>query len=409
MEPKECNNITCALVVVAKDEDKFLEEWINYYKNLGINKIFIGDNNLPEIPLKINDPKVEVIPFNSLDFIKTGYYNSQCFVYDTILNKIWDKFDYCLICDVDEFIEFKKHNTIQEFIQSSIIDPGYTVAEIWWETYDDNDLIHTQDKPVQSLYTRIQSKVDPYFTNMKKSIFKLCKGVRSQPHWPLPESMEEIGFKTIHIDPEIAVCKHYRTKCLEDYIKHKANNQSLSSKSSFGGGNILKGYFSINYITAEKLFWACKFVKDINWKLSEVDKKWVLDQFRLYPLVTVIIDLNNIQFKFIKLISNLNEIRGNGVNFLGIHDNTKNNLMAGEEEYLRKNHIPVLSVNPIREDLLSISKGLITTPHYIILNEHNFLGICRDLSRIYEFIIDCPYYLEGLLKNSIYIYDTKRI
>ena len=137
--------------------------------------------------------------------------------------------------------------------------------------------------------------------------------------------------------------------------------------------------------------------------MSEVDKKWVLDQFRFYPLVTVIIDLNNIQFKFIKLISNLNEIRGNGVNFLGIHDNTKNNLMDGEKEYLRKNHIPVLSVNPIREDLLSISKGLITTPHYIILNENNFLGICRDLSRIYEFIIDCPYYLDGLLKNSIHI------
>ena len=34
---------------------------------------------------------------------------------------------------------------------------------------------------------------------------------------------------------------------------------------------------------------------------------------------------------------------------------------------------------------------------------NNFLGICRDLSRIYEFTIDCPYYLDGLLKNSIHI------
>ena len=132
MEPKECNSITCALVVVAKDEDKFLGEWINYYKNLGINKIFLGDNNLPENPLKINDPKVEVIPFNSLDFIKTGYYNSQCFVYDTILNKIWDKFDYCLICDVDEFIEFALSNKEYTFLVTRIGCgiAGFNVSEM---------------------------------------------------------------------------------------------------------------------------------------------------------------------------------------------------------------------------------------------------------------------------------------
>lgn len=393
------NSITCALVVVARDEDRFLVEWINHYKNLGINRIFIGDNNPPENPLKINDNDVEIIPFNHLNFIEEGYYNSQCFIYNTILDKIWDKFDYCLICDVDEFIEFKKHDTIQDFIQDSIITPGLTVAEIWWETYDDNDLIHTQDKPVQSLYTRVQSKVDPHFVNMKKSIFKLCKGIKSQPHWPLPESMTEIGFKTVHVDPKIAVCKHYRTKCLEDFIKHKANNQSLASKSSFGNGNIIKGYFSINHISAEKLFWACKFVKEIGWKLSDEDKNWILDKFKFYPLVTIIIDLNNIQLETVKLITNLDEIRFQGVNFLGIHDNTNNDLTIEQEEYFKKNHIPVLSVNFSLKDILSISKNLITTPYHIILNEENFLGISRDLFRVYEFTIDCPYYLEGILKK----------
>ena len=37
--------MTCAIIVSIKDENKYLDEWITYHQKLGVNHIFIIDNN----------------------------------------------------------------------------------------------------------------------------------------------------------------------------------------------------------------------------------------------------------------------------------------------------------------------------------------------------------------------------
>ena len=37
--------MSTAICAIAKNENLYLKEWVEYHKNIGINKIFIYDNN----------------------------------------------------------------------------------------------------------------------------------------------------------------------------------------------------------------------------------------------------------------------------------------------------------------------------------------------------------------------------
>ena len=104
-------------------------------------------------------------------------------------------------------------------------------------------------------------------------------------------------------------------------------------------------------------------------------------------------------FKLIK--SSLNEVNNKGINFLGINYFPGEDLTLNYVNYFRKHNLPVLSIIDDDYDylkLLKISKGLITTPYYIVLDKNNFSGIYRDLFEIYNLVINFPHYLEGLLR-----------
>ena len=53
-----------ALCAIAKNENLYIREWANWYKRLGVSKIFIYDNN------DINGERFEDV---ISDFIKTGF------------------------------------------------------------------------------------------------------------------------------------------------------------------------------------------------------------------------------------------------------------------------------------------------------------------------------------------------
>jgi glycosyltransferase involved in cell wall biosynthesis len=103
---REAMKLKVALVCIAKDEDKYIDEWIKYHLKLGFDQIFIYCNDwdwkLPEEygdkVIAINWPglKQQVPSYN--DFIKTYH----------------DMFDFAAFTDIDEFIALKKTNHIKK-------------------------------------------------------------------------------------------------------------------------------------------------------------------------------------------------------------------------------------------------------------------------------------------------------
>ena len=273
--------MTCVLLALARDEGRFMDEWINYHLSIGFDHIHICDNNDKNNSIKINNSRVTVHDFTWVDFKSNGYNwpKLQTQIYNKILDDLYKTSDYCAICDLDEFFDFKGLN-VKEFINKFILEKEYTVAEIAWEVYTDNNLIYTPNIPVQEAYTEICEKMPFNWCKNEcswgKSIFKLNKGIKTTPHWPEPPSM--INFKSHHVDKTIACVKHYRTKSLEDYLTHKVKNQNFAFAPA-AGGNIIMAYFSFNEVTLDKLIFILDYFKTNDIKFTHNDKEFIKDSF----------------------------------------------------------------------------------------------------------------------------------
>jgi hypothetical protein len=100
-------NIKIALCTMGKKENLYVKEFINYYSKLGIDKIFIFDDN-DENTEQISD----VINFKFKKYVKIYkskkfklYTQSQQFTYCYQNNK--NKFDWILMVDMDEYLYIK--------------------------------------------------------------------------------------------------------------------------------------------------------------------------------------------------------------------------------------------------------------------------------------------------------------
>ena len=100
----ERKDIKIALCTMGKRENLYVKEFIEYYFKLGINHIFIYDDNEPYTE-KIN----KVIDKNYLQNVtiyetKKFKINNQSDAFTQCYNNNFNKFDWFLMVDMDEFL-----------------------------------------------------------------------------------------------------------------------------------------------------------------------------------------------------------------------------------------------------------------------------------------------------------------
>ena len=83
-----------ALVCIAKNEDNYIEEWVNYHIKLGFDMIFIYENNWR---CKLEHPQITKIPFDGE--------LKQLPVYNHFVQINGNNFDWIGFIDVDEFLD----------------------------------------------------------------------------------------------------------------------------------------------------------------------------------------------------------------------------------------------------------------------------------------------------------------
>ena len=100
------------LCLIAKNENKYIKEFVEYYKNFRIDKIFLYDNNdlngenfQNAINNYIKKGFVELINFRGISTAQLRAYN-DCYK----KNKI--NYDWLIFFDADEFIYLKDFNNI---------------------------------------------------------------------------------------------------------------------------------------------------------------------------------------------------------------------------------------------------------------------------------------------------------
>ena len=258
--------VVCAM---AKNEHLYINEWCKHYLDLGVDHIYIYDNDdlkSQYVGCYINqryESKVSIINIRGWKRQKL-----QNDIYTYFYMKYNRTFDYCLFCDIDEFLDGVKD--IKSWL-SSLNSP--IQVRIKWRLFGDDGLIKRDaKKPVYGFFKKeitkslnrnlidkgdleiqgkfiIKGKLNNYkfgsvhyvsYASKKEPLpsvlpsGKPCKsGVRIR---------EDYSGETIYLN-------HYMTKTLEEFVNQKLNRNDAVFNQTLK----LDYYWRINEKTPEKL------------------------------------------------------------------------------------------------------------------------------------------------------------
>ena len=249
-----------ALCAIAKDENQYINDWVNYHLALGFDNIYVYDNNDPETPFVGNfisdKERVSIIDWHN----SPDHCTNQVEAYNNFIDNYSQQYDWCAFLDIDEFVHISDNRSLKQFLADAPTDGNIVLN---WRVYGDDDIIEGDESvPV---YERF---LTPKFTAMYcvyKSIvnFKQHNDYRAvsphifSPDLGVPPLAYDCNFNQARLSYNAmsgsyndimrlpCYIAHYQTKSLSEFIKYKKNRGNQYDLD-------WNYYFSINDRTAEK-------------------------------------------------------------------------------------------------------------------------------------------------------------
>ena len=265
----ENKNLKVCLCSPGKEENKYIKEFVAYYKNYGVDKIYLYDNN------NINGEHFEEVID---DFIKSGFVEIINFrgknraLYDMMndcYKKNYMKYDWLIFYEIDEYIHLK-NKTIKTFLNDKCFR-RCQIIKLNWILHTDNNLIYYDKRTLKERFPLKEKKDEK--KKMVKSILKggipnikincvhrLNLKLRSCNGYG-----KRIKSKTILFqkgDYENFYIDHYSSKSTEEFVNKMLKGDVLYSKDNIL--QRLKTYFEYNEITKEKIDYFDKYIPSFN-------------------------------------------------------------------------------------------------------------------------------------------------
>lgn len=260
--------VICAM---AKNEHKYINEWVAHYVKLGIDKIYLYDND------DLDKPFIG-------DFIDKKYLNKvviknirgqkkeklQHDIYTGFYIKYGKTFDWCFYVDIDEFL-FGINN-----FHSWLMQPQFKFAKqirVKWKLFGDDNLIERDMSKgvVDTFHIEIKKTLNRNLVdkgNLEEQGKALVRGglqnvvVRS-PHFASFKTRDNVipsilpsgrmCYSKVAIKEDYSKEKvflhHYMTKSLSEFIEQKLNR----TDAVFGNIVPLDYYWRINQKTNAKI------------------------------------------------------------------------------------------------------------------------------------------------------------
>ena len=262
---KLLDKIKVCICTIGKRENKYAREFVEYYKNRGINKIFIYDNN------EINDEKFDDIlkdyisegSVKIIDF--RGILAPQVKAMEDCRKHFYKKYNWLIFYDMDEYLYLRNFSNIPDFLNQNKFDKCQRI-QLNWFFHTDNNLIYYDNR---SLVERFPEK-DKRWNNIKiggfegiKSILKGNINIEINDAHVLNKKLiscdgfgnikEILNIITNESDHYYYYIDHYYSKSTEEFV-----NKLL--RGSVAYGNItehylrrIRVYFALNGMSLEKI------------------------------------------------------------------------------------------------------------------------------------------------------------
>jgi hypothetical protein len=254
---QKLKQLKICICTCGKQENRYIKEYIEYYKKYGIDKIILYDNN------NLNDENFEDIikKYINENFVEIknwrGIKSPQMKIYNDCYKNNYKKYEWLIFNDIDEYLYLKTYKNIKEFLNKEKFKNCENI-QLNWLLYTDNNLIHYQNKPLKIRFT----EKDPYINKRKITKFSNGKSI-------LRGHIPNINITNFHcISNDLKTCdgfgierkflkpdykyfyfKHYYCKSTEEFIDKLIKGDIYETKNK----DKIKFYFSYNKITKEKL------------------------------------------------------------------------------------------------------------------------------------------------------------
>jgi glycosyltransferase involved in cell wall biosynthesis len=132
------------LVAIAKNEGRFLAEWIAHYLSLGFDQIFLFDHESTDGTADLIERGCRGLPVTRIAWASRPHESPQLTAYNYALKKLTQGFDWVCFFDCDEFLVLKADPDIHTFLQR--YDESVGAIGISWLTFGssgrrDNDYV----------------------------------------------------------------------------------------------------------------------------------------------------------------------------------------------------------------------------------------------------------------------------
>jgi len=207
------------IVCIAKFENDYIDEWIQYHLSLGFDKIYLYDNEDNPTYNNLFYENVIVIHFPGKNYdVPVQYKVLSHFVCNYMYN-----FTHVTHIDIDEFITLKKHSSIKEFIREYIHGDCAGIC-MNWRHFGSNSIVVKNNQPVTQRFTRCEKNGDPHIKVLFDTSYFVCfrtvhnvdlingyyiKTTKGIPIGNLPTN--------IHIDFSVIQLNHYKCKTLPEF------------------------------------------------------------------------------------------------------------------------------------------------------------------------------------------------
>jgi len=196
------SKIKIACVCIAKNEDSYIQEWVEYNTKLGFDKIILYQNNWRT---KFDHPNLIKIEFDE----NRG--DRQVFCYNSFISDFKSDFNFAAFFDVDEFLVLKKHRSVKHFVEEYSEHPCISMK---WFYFGDNGLKHIENNDFNVLKRFTKRGVNPDIIG--KSIVRIDKN-------PPLMAVHKPHCLCTDIPVEVAQINHYYSKTKEEFEIKKYN------------------------------------------------------------------------------------------------------------------------------------------------------------------------------------------
>lgn len=254
------NHNKILLCSIGKEENLYAKEFVEYYLELGFDKIIILDNNDLDgerfdniIRPFIENKKVEIKDLRGLKQIQLPAFN-YCYMKYKYL------YDWIAFFDFDEFLYIKNNTNIKNYLYANKFNKCQQILFNWY-IYNDNNLLKYDNRTMIKRFTNL--KYYPWRTkfiirgNLENIIIISTSFAINANHC---NSKGEFIFpKSFNIPTKeyfpLAYLKHFYTKTAEEYCykRKRGYAQTSSRQNQKLSENEFNEFFAYNERTSEKI------------------------------------------------------------------------------------------------------------------------------------------------------------